>query len=162
MARVSTSEPIVGPAAHAATVLDEAWKFWRGSPQLLDHIVRLATRSVATATDTEDVPIEILVSTEGDEETFASLEEFADRVTPEALRRFTFMSFTIGGDLDLCVRFSLMRRPRPREVGAVLRIWARGIPRETAVEVELRLIWALSRGGRGFDDITAPRRLLRF
>lgn len=130
--------------------LEHRWRLWRGSAELLHHVARVGIRAIADASGTSNVPIEIAVAVDRDSETFTALEDFRRDVTPEALRRFSFVHLMIGAGCDVGIAVTLRRE----EPGAVLRLYfAQMMSGDTIVEVQQRLIAAVSRGYRRRDRV---------
>jgi hypothetical protein len=57
------------------------WHIWRGSPELLAHVMRVAERATGGPTKTA-----IDIAVQDDHEIFSTPQEFLDGVTLEALR----------------------------------------------------------------------------
>jgi hypothetical protein len=88
----------------------ESWTFWRGSPELLGHVARVAEREAASY-DRGQTTCMIDVEVAGDHEIFWSPRDFVETVTREALQRFNSITIEARGDaLQIVVRF-LWRRP---------------------------------------------------
>lgn len=82
------------------------WQIWRGSPDLLAHVVRVAERASGGTETTIDVAVA------EDHEIFSSAKDFVDGVTVDALRNFSSISITTGG---LQMRIVILLRWIPRE-----------------------------------------------
>ena len=76
------------PAVEPATA---RWHVWRGSPELLAHIVRVAERACG-GTETE-----IRVAVADDQEVFTSPSDFVRDVTRDALRHFSSIAIDSRG-----------------------------------------------------------------
>ena len=72
--------------------MTQRWHLWRGSPELLAHVIRVAERASAA------VNTHVSVSVAGDEEVFSSASEFVRDVTPDALRHFSSISILARGE----------------------------------------------------------------
>src|SRR2546421_11322935 len=91
--------PTIDPAASEGANQEPAdwvkWFSWRGSPQLVAQVARAAQRAAGA-----DV-CSIVVSVRGDQEVFASPANFAEDVTPEALRDFSSIRISAAGTVTL-------------------------------------------------------------
>ena len=76
--------PSLGPVT-------ERWHIWRGSPELLAHVVRVAERASGGA------ETEIKVAVVDDVETFSSPSDFVRDVTRDALRHFSSIAINSRG-----------------------------------------------------------------
>lgn len=73
------------------------WHFWRGSPELLAHVARLAAE-VVSEDDAAQTKLLIDLQMGDDHEKFASPTQFLSEVTPEGLRHFSSIEITAEGD----------------------------------------------------------------
>jgi hypothetical protein len=80
----------------AATRRTYSWGLWRGSVDLVLHVVKTAADSVSTVTGNDDVPVWLIVGMEYDQELFRSIDDFRTSVTPEALRKFKWIDVRVG------------------------------------------------------------------
>jgi hypothetical protein len=112
---VTISTPGAAPASDTTEPLDSAhshwelWSMWRRGPDLVAHIAR-----VLKARASDDFRIEVRVR--GDIERFTDADDFASKVTGQALKQFQAILIE-GADDDLRGRVSFVRRPTEVPVG---------------------------------------------
>ena len=70
----------------------QTWPVWRGSPELLAHVIRVAERACEATETTIDVEVR------GDNEVFTSADDSIAHVTPDALRHFSSLSVDTSGE----------------------------------------------------------------
>lgn len=93
-----------------ASPLEETWRRWRGSPDLVAHIARTAIRAARTAGPDGEPRCEVRVEVKGDEEIHEEPWEFRDRVTPEGLSRFRAIRVAVDTDA-ISVLIVIARKP---------------------------------------------------
>lgn len=132
-----------------------AWGLWRGSPELLAHVARVADRLAGAPADGAERRIDVNVA--GDHELYASPLDFTANVTREALRDFTeILIVSSGPELGVTVRLSWHDRgPTPwdrRRAEVTATVACDDADRRAAVLTALYL--ALRRGGtdRGWEQ----------
>ena len=76
---------------------------WHGSPKLFAHVVRV----IAEVTDAADGDLVVDVAVGPDRELFHTAEDFLDRLSPEALRRFDSLRVSATGPDGGSVRLSM-------------------------------------------------------
>ncbi len=89
---------------------------WRGSPDLLAHVARVALRYAAADGPADcmiDFEVAVAETIPSDHEIFSSPNEFVASVTQEALRRFKVVHISVVGKA-LAIDVTLRRDPRPR------------------------------------------------
>jgi hypothetical protein len=85
------------------------WRLWRGSPELLAHVVRVALRFATE--DSQEAHCMIDFKVAEDHEIFSSPDEFVTNVTREALRKFKDIHIDVVGKA-LAINVTLRwRRP---------------------------------------------------
>ena len=87
----------------------EVWHFWRGSPELLAQVARVALR--ATGREGKATPGLIDVEAAGDHEIFASPTDFCTQASREALSGFTSIRINVAGDAVRVTVHWRWRRP---------------------------------------------------
>jgi hypothetical protein len=125
------------------------WHFWRGTPELLAHVARVAQR-VCEAPDTPTPRCTIDVEVDGDHEIFDSPSEFVSNVTQSALRKFWRIEVRVDGAvLSSTFRMEWTRpwwKPDiPKDADVVLTVTAPDP--ETARSALETIERAVSRGG---------------
>src|SRR4051794_5547054 len=82
-------------------VVQEQWGYWRGTPLLLAHGIRVMERAIK---DETHFPVEcrIDVSVDDDHEHFSSASDFLEHITEDALRRFSRVDINVGTLTNYC------------------------------------------------------------
>jgi hypothetical protein len=127
-----------------------SWRLWRGSVKLLLHVARCAADSVAEKTGETDVPVSLVVAVDGDEERFTSIDDFRKLVSPEALRDFGEIRFTIGAESSLRVKITFRRRGEGA-VHLLVEADNASIREESIEDVGAKVGAAIDRGGHKWD-----------
>jgi hypothetical protein len=123
-------------------VKDDRWLVWRGSPDLLAQIVRVAIRCAeSNASVPTSCTIDVAVAK--DHEVFSSPSEFIGEVTPDALRRFKRIDVEIASDV-LQVHFRMVH---------LRNWWASG--KGPDAEVSLRVVAPEKAATKAFGTILA-------
>jgi len=127
------------------------WPVWHGSKDLLLRVLRLAERCVADHGGAAVDPTCLYVKVGADREEFETIDEFAERVTSDALRNFSRIWFEVGQHPeDLFIRVRFEREGKVLDTGrARLEIWS--AKQDVAEAVEKRVTPALNRGCTQFD-----------
>jgi hypothetical protein len=137
------------------------WGLWRGSMELVLHVLRTAAASISAETG-KPVPVRLIVVTKYDQEPFTSIEEFQKYVTPEALRKFDWIDLTAGErSLWVQVRWSRQgpwlpiripgQAPRVPAVQLLVHGEGAGVSAETVERVALPVWGAVNRGFHRWD-----------
>ena len=132
--------------------LVESWHIWRGSPELLAHVIRVAERASG---GTETV---INVAVADDQEVFSSPSDFVTNVTLDALRHFSSIAIlTSGPDMSISIVLRWTRAPeaRPWTTGtgqdAEIVVSAHGVDSGQEREALMAVHNAIKRGGTDRD-----------
>ena len=129
--------------------MEALWHSWRGSPELLAHVARVALRSIDGASDGTQVACLIDLQVDDDHELFASPSEFLKDATPEGLNEFDRLRISAEGR-DCGIEFTLVwRRGRLKRHGeADVQLDARGTDQARVRAAFASVSAAAKRGGR--------------
>ena len=125
----------------------DSWKLWRGSLDLLVHVVRVAVTAVAANTGSEGkaVPVQVLLRVRSDEEAFEGVEEFKERVTQEGLHRFDSIYIGVGHSPTSSLVAEIFMAPGMPAVQVDV-VATQRIGAEVVTEVADRVAAAIERG----------------
>jgi hypothetical protein len=87
------------------------WSCWWGSPELVAQVARKALHAIAAVGPQPEADCSITLTVGDDSEYFKSPNAFVIGVSPEALRRFTWLELLVHGN-GLALRASFDRRGR--------------------------------------------------
>jgi hypothetical protein len=129
--------------------MEALWHTWRGSPELLAHVARVALRSIDGVGDGTQVACLIDLQVDDDHELFVSPSEFLKEVTPEGLNAFDRLRISAEGR-DCGIDFTLVwRRGRLKRHGeADVQLDARGTDQARVRVAFASVSAAAKRGGR--------------
>jgi hypothetical protein len=125
-------------SAHAST--QARWHIWRGSPELLAHVIRVAER----ASGGVDTSIDVAVA--DDHEVFVTAKDFVGFVTLDALRHFSSIAISTSGP-RMRISILLQWTPTDEDHDAEVTITADGVDADDEHEALAAVHRAIKRGG---------------